>query len=209
MWNVPAHKFVRVFRVSAFHNTIYWFFLLTLIKVGYILEVFYGPVIVLAKLAILILLKRIFSIKKRFVISVQILVAILSTYYIAITLVKIFICKPVEKFWNRNVPGSCLNTNVIFVSDCMVSLITDFIILVAPLPVIWGLQMDLKRKLGSSLALVVGAMYVKPPNILNIFVEHINSCRACVASILRLEASIRTMDDPDKSYIFEPILLYR
>jgi hypothetical protein len=33
--------------------------------------------------------------------------------------------------------------------------------------------------------------------------------RACIASILRLEASVRTMNNHDKSYIFESIVLYR
>ncbi|KAF2002185.1 hypothetical protein P154DRAFT_385060, partial [Amniculicola lignicola CBS 123094] len=171
MWNVTPPTFARFF------------------EVGYVLEVLYGPVIFLAKLAILLLLTRIFRVKKPFVYSVQILITVLSFYYIAITLVKIFICKPIEKFWNQKLPGTCLNTNTIFVSDCIISLVTDSIILVSPLPVIWGLQMDLKQKLGSSVALVVGAL-------------------ACIASILRLEASIRTMDNPDKSFIFEPIVLY-
>jgi hypothetical protein len=103
-------------------------------------------------------LKRIFHIKKRFVASIHGLVLVLALYYIAITLVKIFICKPVEKFWNPKISGRCLNTNVIFVSDCVISLITDVVILVSPLPVIWGLQMDLKHKLGSSVVLVVGAV---------------------------------------------------
>ncbi|KAF2870609.1 hypothetical protein BDV95DRAFT_574227 [Massariosphaeria phaeospora] len=171
MWNVTPQKFSKFF------------------EIGYVIEVFYGPVAFITKLAILLLLMRIFSIKKTFVVSVKILIGVLALYYIAITLVKIFICKPVEKFWNHTVPGTCLNTNTIFISDCIIALITDFVILATPLPVIWGLQMDVKKKLGSSFALVVGAI-------------------ACVASILRLDASIKTMDDLDKSYIFEPILLY-
>ncbi|KAF2681131.1 hypothetical protein K458DRAFT_310450 [Lentithecium fluviatile CBS 122367] len=171
MWNVSPENFRKAFQL------------------GYVLEVLYGPVILLTKLAILQLLIRIFNIKKRFVFSVRMLIGVLALYYIAITLVKIFICKPVEKFWNHKTPGKCLNTNTVFISDCVVSLVTDFVILVSPLPVIWNLQMDLRRKLGSSVALAVGAI-------------------ACVASILRLEASVRTMDDIDKSYVFGPILLY-
>jgi hypothetical protein len=106
-----------------------------------------------------LLLKRVFRIKKNFVLAMQVLIYVLALYYVAITFVKIFICKPVQKFWNPKVPGTCLNSNTIFISDCIVSLITDFVILISPLPVIWGLQMDLKRKLGSSVALVVGAVY--------------------------------------------------
>jgi hypothetical protein len=102
---------------------------------------------------------RIFSIKKRFVVSVKVLIGLLVTYYLAITLAKVFICKPVAKFWNHALPGTCLNMNAIFISDCIVSLITDVVILISPLPIIWSLKMDLKHKLGSSVALVVGSMY--------------------------------------------------
>lgn len=104
-------------------------------------------------------MKRIFSIKKRFVVAIKILIGVLTVYYIAITLLKVFICKPIEKFWNHDAPGSCLNINTVFISDCVISLVTDLVILVSPLPVIWGLQMDLRRKLGSSVGLVVGSMY--------------------------------------------------
>jgi len=125
---------------------------------GYVLQVFHGPVIFLAKLAILLLLIRIFSIKRRFVLAVKVLVSFLALYYIAITLVKVFICKPVEKFWIPATPGSCLHTKAIFIFDCVMSLITDCVILFSPLPAIWGLQMGFKRKLGTSVALAIGAV---------------------------------------------------
>jgi hypothetical protein len=131
---------------------------ITYTQIGYVIEVFYGPAAFLTKLAILLLVMRVFHIKKTFVTSAKILISILTLYYVAITLVKIFICSPVEKFWNHAAPGTCLNSNIIFISDCVVALITDFIILVAPMPVIWSLQMNIKQKLGSSFALAVGAM---------------------------------------------------
>ncbi|KAF2011828.1 hypothetical protein BU24DRAFT_425657 [Aaosphaeria arxii CBS 175.79] len=158
-------------------------------KVGYVIEVLNGPAIFTTKLAILLLLIRIFRIKKRFVLFVSVFSAVLGLYYIATTLVVTFICNPVPKFWDQKRPGKCLNTNVIFICNCVVSLVTDVMILVLPLPVIWSLNMTLKQKIGSSFALAVGAV-------------------ACVMGVLRLEVSVRTMDDYDKSYVFEPILLY-
>ncbi|KAF2704081.1 hypothetical protein K504DRAFT_495265 [Pleomassaria siparia CBS 279.74] len=170
-WHITPDRFLRLFRI------------------GYVIEVLYGPAAFVTKLAILLLFIRVFHIKKRFVVVVKIIMGILTLYYIAITAVKIFICNPVEKFWNHPIPGTCLNSNLIFISDCIVALITDCVILVAPMPVIWTLQMNTKQKLGSSFALAVGAI-------------------ACVASIVRLKDSVETKDNLDKSYIFEPILLY-
>lgn len=101
---------------------------------------------------------RIFHIKKRFVLAVKVFIWASALYYIAITLVKIFICTPVQKFWNHKLAGKCLNTNTIFISDCVIALLTDLMVLCTPMPVIWGLQVDTKKKLGITFSLVVGAV---------------------------------------------------
>jgi hypothetical protein len=137
------------------------------------------------------------------------LIAVLAAYYTAITFAKIFVCVPAEKFWKPTVPGRCISYHDVYVSDCVVSLITDFVILFAPFPVIWSLQMDLKSKLGSTFALAVGSMYVSFLVSADCVMLYTYDYRACVASILRLEVSIRTKKDEDKTFVFLPILLYR
>ncbi|PVI00619.1 hypothetical protein DM02DRAFT_526568, partial [Periconia macrospinosa] len=105
--------------------------------------------------------------KKHFVASLKVLVGFSSIYYIIITLLKIFICTPIPKIWVHNLPGKCLNSNAIFIADCVIFLVTDFVILSLPLPVIWGLQMPVRHKINSSFALVIGAMHVPYPYILH------------------------------------------
>jgi hypothetical protein len=161
------------------------------------------------KLTILLLVIRIFRVKTRFVFYIHMLIAVLTAYYTAITFAKIFVCVPADKFWKPKVPGRCISYHDVYISDCVVSLITDFVILFAPLPVIWSLQMDLKHKLGSSFALAVGSMYVSLLVNSNCVMRYTYDYRACVASILRLEVSIKAKQDPDKTVVFLPILLYR
>ncbi len=120
----------------------------------------YGPLIFSTKLAILLLFVRIFEVERRFVKITKVLIWILSAYYFAITAAKIFICWPIPKFWNPRLPGRCLNSNTIFISDCIISIVTDCLILCAPLAIIWKLQMSVKQKVGSSLILVAGGLYV-------------------------------------------------
>lgn len=127
-------------------------------KTGYVMQVLYSPVVFATKLAILLLFLRIFSIKRGFVLFARIFIAAISLGYIAITLVTIFICHPIEKFWNPLLPGSCMNSNTIFISACVVAIITDCIILCAPCSIIWKLQMSFWSKVGSTVALIAGGL---------------------------------------------------
>lgn len=156
---------------------------------GYIVEVFYGPTAFAVKVAILMLLTRIFSIKRAFVRSIHMLIAVLAVYYIVITFIKIFMCNPIAKFWKPRLPGKCLNTNLLFIADCIIAIITDLVVLCVPLPIIWRLKMNTMSKIGSSIALIAGGF-------------------ACIASILRLEVTLKSVHDHDKPHAFFPILLW-
>lgn len=125
---------------------------------AYVTVVTYGPVIFAVKLAILLMFIRIFNVKQTFTRFVKVFIAVLSLYYTAITITKINICHPIAKFWNPSITGSCLNANAIFISDCIIGIITDCIVLGTPLPIIWRLQMSLRHKARSSVAIVVGGV---------------------------------------------------
>lgn len=64
-------------------------------------------------------------------------------YYIAILLVRIFVCTPISGFWD----GKCVNLDAVFIADSFVSLITDGAILVLPILLTWSLHMSLKKKI--------------------------------------------------------------
>lgn len=123
----------------------------------------YGPIIFATKLAILLLFVRIFDVQRRLIKIIKRLIWILFAYYFAITITKIFICWPIAKFWNPYLPGKCLNSNTIFISDCIIAIITDCVVLCTPIPLIWNLHMGVMQKVGSSVALVAGGLYVSPP----------------------------------------------
>jgi len=77
-------------------------------------------------------------------------------YYIAILLVRIFVCTPISGFWNQD--GKCVNLDAVFIADSFVSLITDGAILVLPILLTWSLHMPLKRKIKIASILGLGGL---------------------------------------------------
>ncbi|TDZ24157.1 hypothetical protein Cob_v003393 [Colletotrichum orbiculare MAFF 240422] len=70
-------------------------------------------------------------------------------------------CVPVEKNWNMSIDGKCFKYEAVAyysVYAGAISAVTDVYLAVYPAVVLFGLQMSLKKKIGLSLALGVGAV---------------------------------------------------
>jgi len=76
-------------------------------------------------------------------------------FYIIVTFLKVGLCKPISLFWDPNIKGTCLNEHVIFIADTVMSVVSDLAILALPVPLLWSLQMPLKKKL--RIAVLLGA----------------------------------------------------
>lgn len=68
------------------------------------------------------------------------------------------ICRPVTKFWNRELPGECgdLVTTLIVFGALDVAL--DVVILLLPIPMVWQLQMPFANKIGLACIFAMGFM---------------------------------------------------
>ena len=64
-----------------------------------------------------------------------------------------FECKSVARFWDAKRHGSWVDEPMFFMLSSLCTLITDFIIYIVPMPVIWRLQMTIGRKVGPTLVL--------------------------------------------------------
>lgn len=76
-------------------------------------------------------------------------------FYIIVTILKILICTPIDLFWDPKITGKCLNEHVIFIADTVMSVLSDLVVLALPVPLLWSLQMPLRRKL--KIAALLGA----------------------------------------------------
>lgn len=120
--------------------------------------VLYCPSMMFAKLAVLLCYLRI-SPKKGFRMGVYVTMALVVAYNTALMLVLIFSCRPIAKSWDFTITtGTCVNRPAVYISTGALNVVTDFLILLLPLPMIRGLQMPLRQKLLLGAIFSVGSL---------------------------------------------------
>ena len=71
----------------------------------------------------------------------------LVAWCIVMDLVILFGCKPIQKGWDPSIPGHCLNRQGDFIGAAIPNILTDFILLILPMPMLWHLQTSVYRKI--------------------------------------------------------------
>ena len=71
----------------------------------------------------------------------------------------IFQCNPREKIWNKLITtGHCYNISALDKASGVFNVVSDFAILILPVPSIWSLQMSLRKKLLTTGVFAVGLL---------------------------------------------------
>ena len=119
----------------------------------------------LAKLAILGLLFRLFSPTPRFRVWVHLGVVWATLVWLASILVATILAIPRkgESFESPTVAARLAHQYIWAVVQGVCSMVLDFYLLYLPLPIVWKLQMQRKRKLGFKTIFLTGLMQVSPP----------------------------------------------
>ena len=77
--------------------------------------------------------------------------------YLVGTIFEIDICTPREKIWNPLLDtGHCFNIWATFQANGIFNVISDFAILILPVPSVWKLQISLKRKILTTAVFATG-----------------------------------------------------
>ena len=119
----------------------------------------YCPAAYFIKATLLLLTARVFAVYERVAKAIKWFVVVLAIAYIPIQFVKMFVCIPVESFWNHSIkPTRCLNQAKAFVFDLSLAILTDAIILVIPIILTWRLTMPLAQRLKIAAMLGVGGV---------------------------------------------------
>lgn len=98
-----------------------------------------------AKISVLVLLYKIF-ITRAFRITVITFIAIVLAWWVSNTLGAALLCQPVSSHWDPNTPGHCGNLYVFEIIICLPWIVTDFAILIAPLPMVRNLHTSTRQK---------------------------------------------------------------
>ncbi|KAL8647916.1 MAG: hypothetical protein Q9210_005279, partial [Variospora velana] len=103
------------------------------------------------KIAILLLYKALFGVKRSFRYLCYGMMVIVTAYCVIFFFIIAFNCNPVRKTWHTLSycgPSKCLARTVIQFIIGGFNIATDFFILIMPMPIILHLKMDSNRKIG-------------------------------------------------------------
>jgi hypothetical protein len=78
-------------------------------------------------------------------------------------LVGALMCLPVEKFWKPSIEGSCIDSASFYYGQQIPNILTDLIILIMPLKIVWALPISKTQRLLLSGVFMVGGLYVASP----------------------------------------------
>ncbi|EAW17342.1 uncharacterized protein NFIA_072560 [Aspergillus fischeri NRRL 181] len=116
-------------------------------KFCYIATVLYCPMALFVKIALLSIIIRIFAPYRSKIIFIYVLLGCLCIYYIIAEIVKIRMCDPIPSYWEGTAGRRCLDQSAALLADSVISVVSDLIILILPLPLTWSLQMSRNKKL--------------------------------------------------------------
>ncbi|KAL1632396.1 hypothetical protein SLS56_003638 [Neofusicoccum ribis] len=120
--------------------------------------VVYGPNAYFTKVALLLVIARVFNVFKTTKIVTYVLIGAMVGYYLPVMIIKIQICKPIHAFWDSDIKATCLDQRAIFVADTVLSAVTDLAVLVLPIPASLSLRMPMAKKLKVWAMLGVGGI---------------------------------------------------
>ncbi|KAI1382478.1 hypothetical protein F4677DRAFT_401996 [Hypoxylon crocopeplum] len=117
-------------------------------KYLYIAIFFFDSSISFPKLSAIFFYARIFRSNNRsFRINLWLVGSLVVGWLTAALVSTIFQCSPIERAWNPTLKGTCINTFAWYLSTAALSVLIDFYILLLPVPMIWALQLSLKRRI--------------------------------------------------------------
>ncbi|AEO69854.1 uncharacterized protein THITE_14746, partial [Thermothielavioides terrestris NRRL 8126] len=138
---------------------------------------FYNLSLCFSKIAILLLYIHLFAFKwARRAGQVLLGIVVLTSVYMA--LVAFTACIPLQSYWDPSVPKKYCQPQSVWWSSTGMHMVTDFLIFLLPMPVVWTIHLPRRQKL-----------------ILSV----------CFISILRLLQLIRSQSDLDFTYAAAPL----
>ncbi|KZZ99510.1 hypothetical protein AAL_02082 [Moelleriella libera RCEF 2490] len=130
-----------------------------------LLQMTYVSTMFVAKVAVLLSLKRIFEVTQEAFVprSFFILIYLNSMLHVGVLFATIFECVPRAKITNPSLPGKCVSTDGMILASSTCNVLSDLSILALPLYVIWKLSSPLKKKARAFAFFATGLLYVVTP----------------------------------------------
>ncbi|KAI4721908.1 hypothetical protein E4T48_01880 [Aureobasidium sp. EXF-10727] len=109
--------------------------------------VMYSVTMFFSKLSILLLYRRLFPITN-FAMSWWFVTGFTIAYSVGGVAASLFQCRPMASAWTLTIhPDYCINTEKFYTANAALNVASDIMILLLPVPIVWGLNTDLRKKI--------------------------------------------------------------
>lgn len=110
-----------------------------------------------SKLALLVFYLRI-SPQRLFRLSVYTAMCFISCYTIGLIFPTLFGCRPIERSFNALIKeANCINAGALYIAMAVFNVVSDVILFILPIPMVFGLQMPLRQRLGLFFVFGIGS----------------------------------------------------
>ncbi|KAI1378068.1 hypothetical protein F4677DRAFT_34528 [Hypoxylon crocopeplum] len=115
-------------------------------KMFYILTITYNTTLLLIKFTLFFQYYRLIQEVPHYRIFYIAVMAVVGSWVIAQEFILIFSCTPISTYWDHDPSGKCLDSNLLGWMNSIGNIVTDVVILVLPIPVVWRLNLKRGRK---------------------------------------------------------------
>ncbi|KAI1354510.1 hypothetical protein F5Y01DRAFT_311706 [Xylaria sp. FL0043] len=129
-----------------------------LLKLFFGAEILFNFSLLLAKTSALLFFRRVFphhASPRWFNIGLWICHGLNTAWFVGIILSVLLDCNPISKKFNPTVPGECGKASDIYIGNAVPSIVIDLLILILPVPMIWGIQTSRIRKASITLVFIL------------------------------------------------------
>lgn len=114
-------------------------------RILYPVNIMYITALTLVKMSVLMFYVRVFKVVRIYQVALWVTGVIVLAWGIAILLITILACFPIRKNWDQSVPGYCIERHSTLLIP---NVLTDFILLILPMPMLWPIKLSFGRKIG-------------------------------------------------------------
>lgn len=126
----------------------------------YLCQISYKASINLTKCSILLLYLRLFERVRWLRWTCWFLITCVAMYCTASVLVTIFQCTPVEKAFNKTIPGHCIDNGQFWYANAGFSIATDIVIYLIPMPLVYRLQIPWVQRAALMVVFAMGSFII-------------------------------------------------
>ncbi|KAL8894621.1 MAG: hypothetical protein Q9192_004176, partial [Flavoplaca navasiana] len=130
------------------------------------------------KMSILILYLRLFAVNRTFRYVTWSMMFFVCGYLMANLWTQIFGCSPRSKYWEPSTPGHCIDYTKAGLAYGSMNIISDLLILILPIPLVWRLKLSRREKVGISVIFMSGTITCVVAAVRYVYIVQENSADA-------------------------------